>query len=830
MNGAGQDNRIVWQVRALAGVGLFLILITIGVMGWTLSTVRAERTRAADEQEALKATMAELRERADASRADVRRMLDETQPTDGRTAGISGLIEFLHRQNDRANQAEGVGASRQFAHLIARLADVSQQGLAWRASYEPIWQDVRQQRTVGQARDLVARLARGIDEIDGRRRLDDAVQYRRWRLTAGEEAAGRLARTILDAQGRRQSRELSDFKGMLSECARLVELLEGEERLDHLADLRANKLIPVLDQLAHTVTAFGEETAAAGVLTAPAIAQLRTVLLGPADQGGLHLLRHDLLRLRREREKLKAEHETLFRDIDAADAAFSEFAQVRNDLLRQRIEESLTTGWRQMLYVGVGCAVAFLWLGWVISRGIAGQVQLIDGARAEADRGRQTTQALLLRQQAATAQLNQAHHELQTTTRSLAATNAVLDRSYIIAITDRHGVITHANDNFCQISGYHRDELIGHNHRLLNSGHHPKEFFVDLWRTLVRGEIWRGEIKNRAKNGRTYWVDTTIGPLLDEHGKPQGYLALRTDITARKEFEDKMADLNAQLIATSRLAGMTEVATGVLHNVGNVLNSVNVSATVVADAVRKSRGANLAKVAAMLREHEPDLGAFLTADARGKQLPGFLGLLAENLAAERTTVLQELAHLQKNLDHIKDIVAMQQNYAKVSGITETLNVADLLTDTLNLNASSLLRHDVEVVRDFAPVPPVTVDKHKLLQILVNLVRNAKQACDESGRPDKKITLRVTGDAARVRIAVADNGVGVAPENLNRIFNHGFTTKKDGHGFGLHSSANAIKEMGGTLIVHSAGLGHGTTFTVELPLEPAQIPATGKQAA
>ena len=282
----------------------------------------------------------------------------------------------------------------------------------------------------------------------------------------------------------------------------------------------------------------------------------------------------------------------------------------------------------------------------------------------------------------------------------------------------------------------------------------------------------------------------------------------------------KLKRVHRQLLETSRQAGMAEAATGVLHNVGNVLNSVNVSATVVADKVKKSRSASLAKVVALLREHEADLGAFLTADPKGKQVPAFLGALAEHLGTEQTELLQEITSLRKNIQHIKDVVGMQQTYAKVSGVTETLDVGELLEDTLRMSASSLQRHDVEVVREFAEVPPVTVDKHKLLQILVNLVRNAKQACDESGRTDKKLTLRVAAAAGHVRISVTDNGVGIPAENLNRIFNHGFTTKKDGHGFGLHSAANAAKEMGGRLSVHSDGPGLGTTFTIELPVRPA----------
>ena len=159
---------------------------------------------------------------------------------------------------------------------------------------------------------------------------------------------------------------------------------------------------------------------------------------------------------------------------------------------------------------------------------------------------------------------------------------------------------------------------------------------------------------------------------------------------------------------------------------------------------------------------------------------------------------------------------MQQGLAKVSCAVETLSMVEMVEDALRMNASSFARHDIQVIKDFENIPPVTVEKHKVLQILVNLVRNAKQACDEAAPLEKRLTLRLTQGNDRVRVAVSDNGTGIAAENLTRIFGHGFTTKKDGHGFGLHSSALAAKAMGGSLTVHSDGPGCGSRFTLELP--------------
>ena len=180
--------------------------------------------------------------------------------------------------------------------------------------------------------------------------------------------------------------------------------------------------------------------------------------------------------------------------------------------------------------------------------------------------------------------------------------------------------------------------------------------------------------------------------------------------------------------------------------------------------------------------------------------------------------MHEVGSLASNIMHIKEIVAMQQNYAKTSGVLESLKIADLVEDAICMNNGAMSRHLVKVVRDFAEVPPILTEKHKVLQILVNLIRNAKYACDDSGRNDKQITMRVANGNDRVKISVMDNGVGIPAENLTRIFSHGFTTRKEGHGFGLHSGALAAREMGGTLTAFSKGPGQGATFTLELPIQ------------
>jgi signal transduction histidine kinase len=283
----------------------------------------------------------------------------------------------------------------------------------------------------------------------------------------------------------------------------------------------------------------------------------------------------------------------------------------------------------------------------------------------------------------------------------------------------------------------------------------------------------------------------------------------------------ELQDAHQALVRASREAGMAEVASSVLHNVGNVLNSVNVSVNLLDERIQASKTSGLARVAAMLEEQGDQLGSFVANDDRGRRLPVYLAQLSSQLQADREASLKELASLVKSVEHIKDIVRMQQSYAAHGGVVESVAVADLVNDSVHLNAEAFSRHGVTLACEFEEVPAITVDKHRVLQILVNLIRNAKYACDDSGRGDKRITIRVTRCALGVAIAVVDNGVGIATENLTRIFSHGFTTRPGGHGFGLHSAALAAQELKGSLRVASDGTGCGATFRLELPVNPAR---------
>ncbi|CAD0260781.1 DAHL domain-containing protein [Pseudomonas veronii] len=287
----------------------------------------------------------------------------------------------------------------------------------------------------------------------------------------------------------------------------------------------------------------------------------------------------------------------------------------------------------------------------------------------------------------------------------------------------------------------------------------------------------------------------------------------------------QLRDAQSELLDSARQAGMAEIATNVLHNVGNVLNSVNISADLVARKLRTSKALGLGKAMQLINEHPDDLGTYLREDEKGKLLPGYLNQLVEAIAVEQQGLTDELAQLSKSVDHIKDIVSTQQSYAGVSSVLEPLQVSALMDDALRMNSGALNRHHVTVVKEYADVPQIMADKHRLLLIMVNLISNAKYAMSNLTDRPRQITLSIqTVEDNILQISVKDEGEGIPAENMTRIFTHGFTTRKEGHGFGLHSCALAAIEMNGRLTAYSDGPGKGALFTLQIPLNDAAGPA------
>jgi C4-dicarboxylate-specific signal transduction histidine kinase len=295
-----------------------------------------------------------------------------------------------------------------------------------------------------------------------------------------------------------------------------------------------------------------------------------------------------------------------------------------------------------------------------------------------------------------------------------------------------------------------------------------------------------------------------------------------------QRVEERARELKAihrQLVESARQAGMAEIATNILHNVGNVLNSVHTSARIAKERVSELKLEQVGRVADLLGENHADLGAFLSQSERGRTVQPFLRGLGEKLVEERKEVVSLLEDVSRYTEHIGTIVKTQQDYARLPRLHEPIRLVTLVEDALRINSAGLSRHHVKVEKSLAELPPVLTDKHKVLMVLVNLISNAKYAMDGLPPGERHMSVKLEAPSpGRLRIVVRDNGMGIAPELLTRIFQYGFTTRREGHGFGLHSSALAAQELGGSLTAQSEGVGRGATFILELPAQVAELAA------
>jgi signal transduction histidine kinase len=286
----------------------------------------------------------------------------------------------------------------------------------------------------------------------------------------------------------------------------------------------------------------------------------------------------------------------------------------------------------------------------------------------------------------------------------------------------------------------------------------------------------------------------------------------------------ELKQLNQKIGDIARSAGMAEVASGVLHNVGNVLNSVNVSASVMREQVRKSKAENLSRLVNLLQQHQDDLAGFISHDEKGKQVPKFISLLSDQLMEERQILFKELDGLANNIDHIKNIISMQQSYAGSYGVREKVKLSDLVEDALKINLQEVNRHNIKLQRHYDETPLIYADKHKLLQIIINLISNAKYALKEKTDEDRLLEIKIYRNGSEAVVEIHDTGIGIAQDDIQHLFEYGFKRRRGGHGFGLHHSALVANEVGGRIKVYSDGPGQGATFQLFVPLDEKVVAA------
>jgi PAS domain S-box-containing protein len=470
---------------------------------------------------------------------------------------------------------------------------------------------------------------------------------------------------------------------------------------------------------------------------------------------------------------------------------------------------------RLFLIGGISCGVLLVGVAWIAM--ISRKNRLLKLAQLEL---KKANEELEMRVRRRTADLAQANAELgheQALLRTLLET-----ASDFIYFKDASSRFVRCSRSICLRFGLAHEQLVGKTDFDLYLEEHARQAFEEEQQILRTGQPLIGKQEMEVHvDGVITWVMTTKMPWRDQTGTIIGTFGISRDMTSTKQAEEQLAETHRQLVDASRKAGQAEVAAGVLHNVGNVLNSVNISVNLLRDRFRGKRFKNLAKAVALLRQHQTDLSAYLSNDPRGVILIPYLERLANYYTQEEDRLFEETRSLAENVNHISKIVAMQQNYANSIAIVETINLAELVESALKIQFTGPLSGSARPVREFDPLPEIVADKHKILQILVNLLQNAKHACAGQPSEDSVITVRLRRNGEdRVCVEVRDNGMGIAPENLARLFTQGFTTRKNGHGLGLHSAALAAKQMGGDLQGFSEGPGKGAWFVLELPIKSA----------
>jgi signal transduction histidine kinase/Tfp pilus assembly protein PilF len=272
------------------------------------------------------------------------------------------------------------------------------------------------------------------------------------------------------------------------------------------------------------------------------------------------------------------------------------------------------------------------------------------------------------------------------------------------------------------------------------------------------------------------------------------------------------------LVDTAHRAGMAEIASGLLHNIGNVLNSVKVSSQLLKEKIEKSKVNELQKVLDLIKQHQTDLSDYITSDKKGKMLPAYLIKVGKILNDEQNSHLNELTILGNGIYHIEEIVTVQQNYAGVSGVVELITLSNIMDDVLKMYQDTFKTHMIEVVKHYKELPPILVEKGKLMQVFVNLLKNAQESLVSKGDKKKVITINISEDEEEKHqiVEIIDNGTGIKKDHVEQIFSYGFTTKKGSQGLGLHTSALTMAEMGGKIVAFSEGEGRGVAFTVILP--------------
>ncbi len=380
-----------------------------------------------------------------------------------------------------------------------------------------------------------------------------------------------------------------------------------------------------------------------------------------------------------------------------------------------------------------------------------------------------------------------------------------------ILITDQNGIIQHINRT---PPGLFYDKIIGsHINNYIAPEYHgqTKKALDQVFLESKNGTYqikWEGP-------GSTSYYKIHYAPIKGE-GQVAAAAFLANDISQQKIAEKELAEAQKELIEKAHKAGMAEIASGTLHNVGNILNSVNSSVEIVGDIISGTSLHGFKKANNLLRKNIDSLEDFIINNPKGKKLMQYYLKLEEGFSNELDTTNKHITRLKNKVRAIEDVIYAQQSYASSQSMSEEYNLSEIIEDALTMQSGTIGRYNLTVTKEFHNVPKVTVQKIKLMHTLINIIQNAKDAMIDSSVEQRNLTISVDANDEATFIRVKDTGAGIIRENTEKIFSHGFTTKKTGHGFGLNSSANYIREMGGRMWAESEGKGKGATFILRFP--------------
>ena len=790
-----EGKRIQWMVWGLVAVAFAVGTVTIGIIGWTLSDIRDERTEVVAEQQRLEKSSEEISRLALKSQEEILALLAGGTIQQEKRQAIGELQQLVQQQLSSTTHDELKGVLEKAVRSLVDFEELRQRANAWNSHYTLAIQDLRQQRTLQEVRHSLQSLRGTVETLEGQRRLQEAIKLRRWRNAKGTEAS-RLAEGILQRRVTRQTQALREVRNELADVARYIEMLAGEPQADNLTNIKDNKLKPSLERLTRSMKALRDTDTHAESLSPDRTKAVYRALFGKGfsideahqtilvGTGGLYSLRHHFLDLRDEREILRTELRNVFQQIEGIEHEFFRHTHEHATTLARGVEERLIDVRDNMLLMGGISIILFLGLALMISRGIQRQVRAMGEARAVADKSNQTAQRLLIEQQATAEALRQADQKCHSMFK-----NAVEG----IYQSTPDGRFLGVNPAMARMHGFETPEALMEHitdiSRQLYVNTHDRETFAHLLET--QGRVHDFEYQAYRQDGETFWVSENARAVKDQNGTIMYFEGTIQDISERKQAQEELH--RAKEFADQANKAKSDFLASMSHELRTPLNGILGYAQIL--------------------QRDPDLNETHRTGVEVIQRSGEHLLTLINDILDVAKIEAQKLELQPTAFHLQDFLQ---------------NIVELTKSRVN-QAGLTFRYEAD------PSLPQGVigDEKRLRQILLNLLGNATKFTEQG-----EVRLLVQYDDQpglndRLRFQVEDTGIGIAPEHLEEIFLPFQQVGKQRHqiqgtGLGLAITKKLVTLMGGHLQVKST-LGQGSQFwfTVHLPATDEYVSRTGE---